>query len=551
MRQKRQELETMVEERTTKLSESNRLLSEEIDERRRVEEALKQSERRYRKISELTSDIAYAFRVNHNAGLSLEWISGPVKRITGFTLEELRTLGGWNSIVHPDDMPIIEDQLKAVFEGQSKKVQYRIKSPKGHICWLLDNKQPGYNQKQGRVDYIYGAVQDITEEKRAQNDLENSEQKYRELLENANEGIAVAQDGLMKFVNPQMVELLGYQEQELTSRPFLDFVHPDDQTKVLEYHSKKLKNIKMSERYKIKVVDKNGGIKWIENNGVGIKWEGRPATLNFLTDITEKRLIERHLIQKEKLSSLGILVSSIAHEINNPNNFVSFNIPVLRDYINEMIPIIEEYVSRCMDFEICNMAFPEFREDIFKLLDNMKNGYERISAFVSNLRQFSQYRQMNSLIWVELNDVVDRVLSICHSKIKKSVKSFEKTIPENLPEIHTEPYALEQILLNLIINATQAVDKKNSWIKLIVSVVDGTHNQISIEVIDNGCGMDEQTQLKIYDPFFTTKQTESGTGLGLYVCHMMAERLGGRIELESEPGNGSNFKLILPVEKIN
>jgi signal transduction histidine kinase len=158
---------------------------------------------------------------------------------------------------------------------------------------------------------------------------------------------------------------------------------------------------------------------------------------------------------------------------------------------------------------------------------------------------------MKPLIWVELKDVVERVLSICHSKIKSSVKSFVKNVPEDLPSIYTEPYALEQILLNLLINATQAADKKDSWIKLNVTVVDGGQDQLSIEVSDNGCGMDEETQLKIFDPFFTTKSPMDGTGLGLYVCHAMAERLKGRIELESEPGKGSVFKLILPIENKN
>ena len=271
--------------------------------------------------------------------------------------------------------------------------------------------------------------------------------------------------------------------------------------------------------------------------------------MNFLTDVTEKRIFERQLIQKEKMTSLGVLVSSIGHEINNPNNFVSFNIPILRDYINEMIPIIEEYASRSPDFEFCNMKFSEFRQDIFKLLDNIENGSERISAFVTNLREFSQEKAMKALIWVELLDVIERVLSICHSKIINSVKTFIKVVPEDLPPIHTEPYALEQILLNLIVNATQAVDKKDSWIKLNLSVVDGKQDQLSIEVSDNGCGMDEETRLKIFDPFFTSKSKVDGTGLGLFVCHTMAERLNGRIEVESEPGKGSIFRLILPLEK--
>jgi signal transduction histidine kinase len=148
-----------------------------------------------------------------------------------------------------------------------------------------------------------------------------------------------------------------------------------------------------------------------------------------------------------------------------------------------------------------------------------------------------------------LKDVIESVHSICHSKIKSSVKSFVKNIPENLPKIYTEPYALEQILLNLLINAAQAADKHDSWIKLNVTVNNGEQEHIGIEVSDNGCGIDGETQLKIFDPFFTTKSQAEGTGLGLYVCHTLVERLKGRIEVESDPGKGSVFRLILPAKK--
>lgn len=268
-----------------------------------------------------------------------------------------------------------------------------------------------------------------------------------------------------------------------------------------------------------------------------------------ISDITERKLFERQLIQKEKMASLGVLVSSIAHEINNPNNFVSFNIPILRDYIEEMIPIIDKYAAVRQDFEICNLTYPEFRQDIFKLIMNIENGSDRISTFVANLRNFSQDKYKKVLIWVELKDVIESVLSICHSKIKRTVKSFVNNIPEDLPKVYTEPYALEQILLNFLVNAAQASDKHDSWVKLNVTVNDERREHITIEVGDNGCGIGREVQHKIFDPFFTTKSHIEGTGLGLYVCHTLAERLNGHIDVESEPGKGSVFRLILPVGK--
>jgi signal transduction histidine kinase len=265
-----------------------------------------------------------------------------------------------------------------------------------------------------------------------------------------------------------------------------------------------------------------------------------------ITDITEAKQLERQVIQSEKMASLGVLVSSIAHEINNPNNFVSFNIPILKDYLQEIVPILDEYADKQTDFEICNMAYPEFRQDIFKLLDNISHGSGRISSFVANLREFAQSGDQKPKSWVDLASITEKVLSICQGEINKTIRSFVKNISENLPEVYTDAHALEQIMINLLVNAAQAADKKDSWVKLNLTVKDDWQNHTMITVSDNGSGIDDQIRLKIFDPFFTTKPPAEGTGLGLYVCHNLVESLGGRIEVESVPGEGSTFTIILP-----
>ena len=266
-----------------------------------------------------------------------------------------------------------------------------------------------------------------------------------------------------------------------------------------------------------------------------------------VSDITEKKVIEQQLVQKEKLAALGVMVSSIAHEINNPNTFISFNIPILMDYIQEMLPIIGAHASKNPGFQILNMPFPEFHKDINRLLVNMENGTKRISSFISELRNYSHDSRNTSLIWVDLTCAIDSAISICHSTINKFLKTFIKNVPEKLPAIYAQPYAIEQILINFLINAAYAADKEHSWIRLDVVVDSGQQAQVRIAVSDNGHGMDEKTQSKVFDPFFTTKAMEEGTGLGLFVSHSLAERMGGRIKVESEPGEGSKFVLIVPV----
>jgi signal transduction histidine kinase len=148
--------------------------------------------------------------------------------------------------------------------------------------------------------------------------------------------------------------------------------------------------------------------------------------------------------------------------------------------------------------------------------------------------------------WVDLGPLTHKVLSICQNKIKKTVKLFIREVPEELPKIYTDPYSLEQVLINMLLNAAQAADKPDSWVKLTIAVNDEWKDHAIIQVSDNGCGISDDVLLKIFDPFFTTKLPPEGTGLGLYVCHNLVESMGGRIEVESKRGEGTTFTVILP-----
>jgi two-component system NtrC family sensor kinase len=148
-----------------------------------------------------------------------------------------------------------------------------------------------------------------------------------------------------------------------------------------------------------------------------------------ISDITERKIYESHLIQSEKMSSLGILVSSIAHEINNPNSFISFNIPILREYIEGLIPIIDRYVDEHPDFELCNMQYTDFRKDLATILDNVEHGSIRINDFISYLKDYTQLQDSVKEEWIDLNKVIDNAISIVSAKLIQSVKQFNLIIP--------------------------------------------------------------------------------------------------------------------------
>ena len=272
----------------------------------------------------------------------------------------------------------------------------------------------------------------------------------------------------------------------------------------------------------------------------------RDAAIIRISDITQAKFLERQLVQSEKLASLGLLVSGIAHEINNPNTFISFNIPILRDYLQELMPIIDGFAEDHPNLELFSMKYQEFREDLFKLVGNMEHGSSRINRIVSDLKRFVKKRDRIEPRCIDLRVVIEKAVNICHAEIRKKVKSFDVLIPEEMPLILTDPEVIEQVLVNLLINAVQAADKDDSWVKLRGKWGRSRERYCVLEVIDNGSGMEEAVKDKIFDPFFTTKASSSGTGLGLYVCYTLVDSLGGKIEVESQLGQGSTFRIVLP-----
>ena len=267
-----------------------------------------------------------------------------------------------------------------------------------------------------------------------------------------------------------------------------------------------------------------------------------------IADITEKKIAENQLVQRQKMEALGILISGIAHEINNPNNFISFNMPILQDYLDALLSLTDETFQEKPDLNFFGMTYPEFREDVFRLLENVRNGSERINAIISQLKTFSRKKGALELRETDLGEVVDRVLALSRNQLKKTVQSLEVDLADNLPSVRTDPEALKQVLLNLLINGAQAADKPDARIKVTVQQRPDFPKWLILEVADNGCGIEAEILERIFNPFFTTKKVGEGTGLGLYVCQNLVENLGGRIEVQSQPGIGSRFQVFLPLE---
>ncbi|MBT4287015.1 MAG: hypothetical protein HOD92_06725, partial [Deltaproteobacteria bacterium] len=255
----------------------------------------------------------------------------------------------------------------------------------------------------------------------------------------------------------------------------------------------------------------------------------------------------QQLIQSEKMAALGILISGIAHEINNPNSFISFNIPILKDYIDAMLPILDEYSTKHKDSEFVGMSYSEFKEDVLKLLTNMEHGSQRINKTVSHLKEFASAQKGKEFQLVDLKSIIDKSVELCKNKVNKLVKSFEIKLPNTPLNISTIPQSLEQVLINLLINAAQSVDKEDSYVQLVAKVKSKSDPAVvHIDILDNGCGIEGDNMSNIFKPFYSTKNKEIGLGLGLNITKKLTDDIGGKIEVKSDFGVGSRFRLILP-----
>jgi C4-dicarboxylate-specific signal transduction histidine kinase len=260
---------------------------------------------------------------------------------------------------------------------------------------------------------------------------------------------------------------------------------------------------------------------------------------------TKKKIIEKHLAQKQKLACLGLLISSIAHETCNLNNCITFNTPILRDYVEKLVSLIEEHLEKNEDIEIFGMPYLEFRKDVFKVLDSIEHASNRITETSYGLKDFVRMTSHQNHAWVEVGEVIAKAVAICRGELRKTVRSFEVNIAKDLPPIFVESAALEQVLVNLLVNAAQAADKEDSWVILTARNGNSLRNHLIIEVSDNGCGMDEEIMMKIFEPFFTTKEELRGSGLGLFVSKNLIKGLRGQIGVESIAGRGSTFRIDL------
>ncbi|MFH1465440.1 MAG: ATP-binding protein [Pseudomonadota bacterium] len=266
--------------------------------------------------------------------------------------------------------------------------------------------------------------------------------------------------------------------------------------------------------------------------------------LEYYRDVTREKTDELQVQQADRLASLGQLVSGIGHEINNPNQFIRGNVRIVRQALEDMLPIVDAWHAEHPDLTIARLPYPFFRHHIMTLVADMAHGSDRIKSIVEGLRRFARRDEGLLTDAVDLDVIVEASARLVHNEVHKHA-DITLELNHDLPTFTGNSQKIEQVVVNLLVNAAQAMpDEGRGRITVRTRQEEG---QVVLEVEDDGKGMNPATLKQIFEPFFTTKRGRGGTGLGLSIAHRIVDEHRGVILVRSTPGCGTCFTLRFPL----
>ena len=254
---------------------------------------------------------------------------------------------------------------------------------------------------------------------------------------------------------------------------------------------------------------------------------------------------QQQLIQADKMYSLGILVAGMAHEISNPNNFIGINVSVLSKIWSDFMPLLNQETNKNKKPSFGGIPVAKIEYSVQALLDGIKEGSDRIMKIVDSLKGYVKETSADRVEQFSVNDALNRSIFLLDNLLKKSTTNFTLKSDAKIPPVIGVPQRIEQVIINVLQNACQALTMHDQGIKVSTYFV-STNGEVVIEVKDEGCGIEKQDLKHITDPFFTTRRDSGGTGLGLSISSSIMEEHKGRLEIKSRKGSGTTVKIVLP-----
>ena len=513
---------------------------DEAAEHREAVIALRESEERLRTIFESAMDGMF---VIDTQGRYVDVnISGC--RMVGYSRDEILSSDVMLLIV-PERVQTL-DEHRALWKTGGFVPEMPLRKKDGSTVWVDLAITPF---KAGDRDLVLGVKRDITARKNAEEALRESEERFRLVFEqNQDAQILLRYESLgVMDANPAAVELFGYALEELLGREALPFMPMDVAARLRPSGPKQWARLEM-----IEALRKDGVKVTVSITGQTIKLrEGRMVlcTVKDLTEILrmeeEARLMQAKLIHANKMTSIGTLASGVAHEINNPNNFILFNSTLLADAWKDARKILDGYYRENGDFSLGGLPFSEMSEVIPELIAGITEGSRRIKSIVDNLKDFSRTDKASPEGELDVNRAVLAAVSMLGSQIMKTTDRLKVDCAEGLPAVRGSSQKIEQVVINLVLNALNALTCRTEGV-FVSTWQDTEAGQVVIEVTDEGAGMTREVLERITEPFFTTRSECGGTGLGLSISYSIVKEHGGTLEFDSAPGRGTTARLRLP-----
>lgn len=540
----RNELERRIEERTIELVKTNESLLTEIKDRQRAEQALRESEERYRTLSSLISDYAYAMCCENSC--ALEWISGAFEKITGYRTHEIASMDDWLRVIHPDDVPAIRAATERIAAGDTFEWEYRIRTKDGRIRWLHDHAHPVRDEQTGRIVAAVGAVRDITERKQAIEALKESELKFKTLFENAGGAIFVADADTGRIIecNHEAEKLTGLPRHKLIGMHQTE-LHAPHQAEL--YRRKFEANVARGGLFnfecEVQHADGHTIPVWISTQ-IMLLTERKVIMGLFLDMSAKKRADQQRMrlteILEEKNRELESIIHVASHDFRTPLITISGFAGELQRSCRQLNDLL---ASGRRDKSVEQQTQAIVSQDIPEAVNLISASAAKLHALLDGLTRLARFEPPgDEMAPVDMNAMLAEIIKMLTYQARHRAVEFRL---EPLPEAWGDEQQLSQVFSNLLDNAIKYLHPDRPGLITITGQRADDHTLYCIQ--DNGIGIDTNNLPHIFKMYYRIdpKQAE-GQGLGLAIVRRIVSRHNGKVWAESEEGQGSRFYVALP-----